>query len=91
MGGEFGREWIHMYVWLGPFAVHLQLSQQLIGYPQYRKKKKLKKIKNTWYIVKILKIHYKNTFLSVVFVVPQSFLRWAKGGYHSHFADKQSC
>ena len=33
MGGEFGREWIHVYVciyiyvWLGPFAVHLKLSQ----------------------------------------------------------------
>ena len=27
MGGEFGREWIHVYVWLGPFTVHLKLSQ----------------------------------------------------------------
>ena len=25
-GGEFG-EWIHVYVWLRPFAVHLKLSQ----------------------------------------------------------------
>ena len=25
---EFGREWIHVYVWLNPFAVHLKLSQQ---------------------------------------------------------------
>ena len=24
MGGDFGREWIHVYVWLGPFAVHLK-------------------------------------------------------------------
>ena len=23
MGGEFGGEWIHVYVWLSPFAVHL--------------------------------------------------------------------
>ena len=25
MGGEFGGEWIHVYVWLNPFAVHLKL------------------------------------------------------------------
>ena len=27
MGGEFGEEWIHAYVWLSPFTVHLKLSQ----------------------------------------------------------------
>ena len=27
MGGESGREWVHMYVWLTPFAVHLKLPQ----------------------------------------------------------------
>ena len=27
MGGEFGGEWIHVYVWLSPFAAHLKLSQ----------------------------------------------------------------
>ena len=27
MGGEFGEEWIHVYVWLSPFAVGLKLSQ----------------------------------------------------------------
>ena len=26
MGGEFGGEQIHVYVWLSPFAVHLKLS-----------------------------------------------------------------
>jgi len=33
MGGEFGGEWIHVYVWLSPFVVHLKLSQHclLIG------------------------------------------------------------
>ena len=25
MGGEFGGEWLHLYVWLSPFAVHLKL------------------------------------------------------------------
>ena len=24
MGGEFGGEWTHVYVWLSPFAVHLK-------------------------------------------------------------------
>ena len=27
MGGEFGREQMHVYVWLNPFTVHLKLSQ----------------------------------------------------------------
>ena len=27
MGGEFGGEWIHVHVWLGPFAVYHKLSQ----------------------------------------------------------------
>ena len=27
MGGEFGEEWIHVYVWLSPFAIHLKPSQ----------------------------------------------------------------
>ena len=27
MGGEFEGEWILVYVWLSPFAVHLKLSQ----------------------------------------------------------------
>ena len=38
MGGEFGGERIHVYVWLSPLAVHLKLSQHclLIGYTQYK-------------------------------------------------------
>ena len=32
MGGEFGREWIHVYVWLSRSAMHLKLSALLIGY-----------------------------------------------------------
>ena len=27
MGGEFRGEWIHVSVWLSPFAVHLKLLQ----------------------------------------------------------------
>ena len=26
MGGEFGREWIHVYVWQSPFTILLKLS-----------------------------------------------------------------
>ena len=26
MGGEFGGKWIHICVWLSPFAVHLEVS-----------------------------------------------------------------
>ena len=32
MGGEFGGEWIHVYVRLSPFAVHLKLSTLLVSY-----------------------------------------------------------
>ena len=32
IGREFGGEWIHVYVWLSSFAVHLKLSTLLIGY-----------------------------------------------------------
>ena len=32
MGGEFGGEWIHVYVWLSPFAIHLKLTTLLIDY-----------------------------------------------------------
>ena len=28
-GGQFGGEWIHVYIWLSPFAVHLKLSQMV--------------------------------------------------------------
>ena len=27
MGAEFGGEWMHVYVWLSPFTVHLELSE----------------------------------------------------------------
>ena len=27
MGGGFGGEWICVYIWLSPFAVHLELLQ----------------------------------------------------------------
>ena len=31
MGGEFGGEWIYVYVRLSPFTVHLKLSQTLLN------------------------------------------------------------
>ena len=47
MGGEFGGEWIHVYVWLSPFAVHLKLSTKhyLSALVQYKIKSKKIKIK----------------------------------------------
>ena len=27
LGGEFAGEWMHVYVWLNPFAISLKLSQ----------------------------------------------------------------
>ena len=41
MGGEFGWERIHLYVWLSHFAVYLKLSQLclLIGYAPVKNKK----------------------------------------------------
>ena len=39
MGGEFGGEWIHVYVWLRSFAVCLKLSQHCeSAIPQYKKR-----------------------------------------------------
>ena len=44
VGGAFGGEWIHVYVWLSPFAFHLKPSQHclLIGYTPTQKDKKNK-------------------------------------------------
>ena len=39
MGRGFGREWIHIYVWLSPFTVHLKLPQLLISYTPIQSKK----------------------------------------------------
>ena len=30
MGGELGGEWIHVYVWLSPFVVHLKSITTLL-------------------------------------------------------------
>ena len=44
-GGEFGGEWIHVYLWLSPFTVQLKLSQccLLIRYTLIQKKGKTNK------------------------------------------------
>ena len=55
MGGGLGGEWMHVYVWLSPFAVHLTITTLLIGYSPIRnalvlkkkKKKERKKERNT--------------------------------------------
>ena len=47
--GEFGGEWIHVYVWLSPFTVHLKPSQHcsLTGYTPIQNKKLKKKKKRS--------------------------------------------
>ena len=42
MGGVFGGEWVHVYVWLSPFTVHLKLSQHclLIGYTSIQNRRR---------------------------------------------------
>ena len=38
VGGEFGGEWVYVYVCLSPFAVHLKISQnRLSAILQYKK------------------------------------------------------
>jgi len=53
MGGEFGVEWIQVYVRLSIFTVHLKLSQHnlLISYTpiQNKKFKKVKKWEKIFY------------------------------------------
>ena len=47
-GGGFEREWIHVYVWLSPFTVHLKLLQHCLLIsctPIQNKKLKKKKVK----------------------------------------------
>ena len=43
-GEEFGGEWVHAYVSLSPFTVHLKLSQHYeLAKPQYKVKSLRKK------------------------------------------------
>ena len=48
MRGGFAREYIHVYVWLSPFTVHLELSKHclLIGFTPIQNKKFKKKFFN---------------------------------------------
>ena len=43
IGGEFGGEWIHVYVWLSPITVHLKLTTLLIDYITIQNNKLKKK------------------------------------------------
>ena len=50
MGGGFGGEWIHVYIWLNPFAVHLKLPHIVNRlYPNAKKKKFQVWGKNVYY------------------------------------------
>ena len=43
MGGEFGRKWVHVYVWLGPSAVYLKLTTLFVNQLYPNAKLKIKK------------------------------------------------
>ena len=46
VGGEFGGEWKHVYVWLSLFAVHLKtITTLLIGYTPVQNKSLKRKSK----------------------------------------------
>ena len=46
MGGEFGGEWLHVYAWLGTFAVRLKLTVLFVNwlYPNTKEKVYINKI-----------------------------------------------
>ena len=49
VGGEFGEEWIHVYIWLNPFAIYLKLSQHCyLAILQYKKRGRGVKIETRW-------------------------------------------
>ena len=43
MGEKFERGWIHVYVWLSPFTVHLKLPQHCSGHTTIQNLKVFKK------------------------------------------------
>ena len=58
MEGSFGGEWLHVYVWLSPFAGHLKLTQLFkISYTPIQNKNVL-----IFLIFKKKKVSYKYVF-----------------------------
>ena len=56
-GREFGDEWIHVYVWLSPFGVHLKLSQHCYWFYSNKKFKINKQKYLSGYLYSYLKIY----------------------------------
>lgn len=58
-----GEEWMHVYLWLSPFGVHVKLSQHLIGYTPMEikslKKLKYSKVKKRLKLSKGIKTNTK--------------------------------
>ena len=74
MGGEFGGEWKHVYVWLSPFTVLLNLSKRcLLVIPQY----KIKSFKKYYFNLKtaINKVQYSMLDAEQVFKSLQLYLK----------------
>ena len=56
MLGVFGGEWIHVHVWLNPFAIHLKLTTMSINYTQ---------IQNNFFIFSFFKL--KHSWCTIFF------------------------
>ena len=61
MGGQFRREWINVYIWLSPFAVHRKLSQHCLLLDTPIQNKKFKYI-YTYIYPKIQSITISNCY-----------------------------
>ena len=68
MRGEFGGQWIHGYVWLNPFTVHLNLLQHCqSAIPQY----KINGSKQKWY-QEFLQVNGKINLVNIT----KNFYKW---------------
>ena len=71
MEGSFGGEWLHVYVWLSPFAGHLKLTQLFkISYTPIQNKNVL-----IFLIFKKKKVSYKYVFFFLKREKLNNFLR----------------
>ena len=67
MGGGFGGEWIHVYVWLSSFLVHLKLPQHCLSAISQYKIKSLEKNFLNYKVHSNIKKH--TSFLSKIFLL----------------------
>ena len=67
MGGEFRGEWIHVYVWLSPFAGHLKSPQHCQSAIPHHKIKSLKSEKCDYISIKLYRdMYYLGKYISLI-------------------------